>query len=105
MSKSLTRQAVERGAKALTLHYGDERWMDRIRQADLDLGNPSYCVLGQTFGGYGEGKRALGAGVVAYPAQFGFDIPEGTFSRNIGLRYAGLNRAWRTLLARRRAGR
>jgi hypothetical protein len=34
-------------------------WPDQVDVAKLDMQNPRYCVLGQMFGRYSTGQRAL----------------------------------------------
>lgn len=97
--QSETRQAVERGARLLTLHYGNDQWLDKIIEEDLDLGNPRMCVLGQVTGGYSTGRKELGAGVQSYPSLFGFERIEGKNS------YSLLTRVWLNFIRRAKAAR
>lgn len=95
VTASPVRQAVERGARVLTIHYGDEEWLKRIQEKDLDLGDGEYCVLGQLEGSFIRGTERLGAGVRAEPNYFGFDQGE---ERSYGL----LTRVWRNFIRRRK---
>jgi hypothetical protein len=81
---------VERGAQFL-----DERvpgWRERVVPEKLNLANDCDCIIGQTFGEYGDGLQLLGLDHRA--------------ARNFGFYVSGrqqwdaLTAAWRKVLAR-----
>lgn len=50
-------------------------WRERISCNLLDLGNLDYCVLGQEFGSFYEGKYFLEERVEDFePCNYGFDV-------------------------------
>lgn len=70
------RERVARGAEFLDEHRPG--WRSEINLADLDLESTCGCVLGQLFGTYGDGLRALATGVPrVWGASMGFDDPRG----------------------------
>lgn len=81
--------AVQRGV-ALLDAKGPPGWRDRIDLDTLDIGSLTLCVLGQVYGHYYKGLRALGDD--ANPYHLGF-ATEGL------LAWRALTQAWREALA------
>ena len=81
---------VRRGAAFL-----DERlpgWRKRIRLDELDLSSGCNCVLGQTLGGYDEGKELLGLSER--------EVERYGFWRHGRQSFESLTEGWRKVLAR-----
>jgi hypothetical protein len=54
------REAVKKGAALLDEHHPDgENWGEVINPAELLLSQADVCILGQTYGDYGEGCSTL----------------------------------------------
>lgn len=56
-AEAYLRAAVKRGIKLLDKAQPD--WAQKIDLKDLDLGSVSYCMLGQLYEDYSDGKEAL----------------------------------------------
>ena len=70
-------------------------WADKIDPEKLDVGYPRDCILGQLFGWYIDGRRALGMDREA-ARKFGFDVNRGALPwQTVDQRYRRLNRHWR----------
>lgn len=67
-------EAVSRGI-ALLNAYGPENWLAKIDPQDLNLQASSQCVLGQVYGEFNNGVKALEVelGTDLYAAAYGFE--------------------------------
>jgi hypothetical protein len=92
--RSIAYNRVKNGARLLdNLVPG---WANLVETASLDLGSSSNCVLGQLFGTYEDGLRALGLNEYEDAASVGFNLG---FAE---LTYQPLLREWkRHILAQR----
>ena len=63
---------IQKGMKLLDDGAEDD-WIDRIDEEKLDLYSICNCVLGQTFGDFGEALEELGISY-AKAVEFGFSI-------------------------------
>ncbi len=89
-------EVVQSGAQLL-----DERrpgWYREIDIAQLDIALGSKCILGQVYGSYFEGVKAIGL-ACGQTAPYGFAV---TFSGPAPDNYANLTAAWREEIALRR---
>lgn len=80
---------VDRGIRDLDRVKPD--WRDRISLEDLMMESIHYCVLGQVFGRFGKGTRALGDLKVWQTIRRGFESGVGPQSST----YEELDWAWR----------
>lgn len=57
------REASERASRGARLldEKGPEEWAIKIDTIHLDVRYPEKCILGQLYGGYGKGLRAVGS--------------------------------------------
>lgn len=66
-----TRQAVEKGAEVLDQIKPD--WRDRVNKSALDISNCFDCILGQVFGYFGDGMKAIrNEGITLDSEEMGF---------------------------------
>ena len=65
-------------------------WEKYLDLETLDLGDCTFCVLGQLYGSYDTGKEELGLNT---GSEHGFDSHRGEFT--------SLTRAWRRIVAKR----
>lgn len=91
MSYSEALIRAQRGAVLL-----DPNWRSRIDVVRLDMFHPGYCVLGQLYGNYLYGLRALELSNLD-ALRLGFESPDD--SDPTKPTYAELRDAWRTLVA------
>lgn len=88
------KERVLTGLLLLQERWGDE-WADHIDLRTLDMGNGSYCVLGQLYGSYMTGLSSLG---INSGRDFGFDVNR-KFSARSYVEYDALDVAWKSVLA------
>jgi len=91
MSRSKYSEVVQAGMDILDENVPG--WESRINPETLNLESCNFCVLGQIYGGYDVGKRALG---VQNTDACGFEVESGD-SRH----YALLTRAWLRVIQKR----
>jgi hypothetical protein len=68
-------------------------WAGKVDVGELEIANPEWCVLGQVFGGYVEGKAELG---ILAGGEHGF-------AEISGVDEAQAERLWREAISVRRA--
>lgn len=110
-----TAQAAEAASKgAAVLDAEKPAWADRIDCDRLDLDDYCGCILGQLYGGYGEGLDALGRGLPPQTKDINAAIAERNhWSIEHGFAWLprdengqeALEDAWKAVLAERRAAR
>jgi hypothetical protein len=88
-------KAVQRGRDLLDAMAPG--WANRIDTIDLDMGADNHCILGQLFGGYEEGKQALGLANDDIAAHHGFYATNEMCSRYTEP-YKRMTMIWRKLL-------
>jgi hypothetical protein len=87
-----TSPRIERGAALLDEHA--PVWPTKINLDTLNLSDCTYCVLGQVYGDYEDGLRALDGEAETSPERFGFEARGDE-------EYASLTAKWILYLARR----
>jgi len=91
MSRSKYNEVVQAGMQVL-----DEKvpgWESRIDPETLDLASCQFCILGQIYGDYGVGRRALD---LYSDYAHGFDVDGG-----VDRYYPLLTRAWLRVIGKR----
>lgn len=84
-SDALAVARVKAGIALLEENFGPN-WVDSINPAMLTLSDSTYCVLGQLYGSYGNGRIELDIRSTGF--EYGFDAG-GDVS------YGSLDRVWR----------
>lgn len=91
---------VSRGAELLDREVPG--WVKVISIDDLEMGESSWCVLGQIFGKFGTGEKSLGisdcGGELGFELSGTGDYSDGTVEREWSL----LSQAWIDEIERRR---
>lgn len=90
---------VDRGAAFLDRRRPD--WRDKVDVSTLDMSHGSWCVLGQVFGSYSEGRvrlginshEAAGYGFI-YHSSWGEDLDWDEWLRLCDAQYAALDHFW-----------
>lgn len=93
---------VEMGAALLDQHQPG--WDSTVNLADINMARTSNCVLGQVFGSYYDGLRALGlddSSEGGARTAYGFYIPTRTL--DLFREYDRLGQTWRDLILARRS--
>lgn len=89
---------VKRGIVYLDQHIPG--WCKKIDVADLDLGDPTACVLGQVLDGFFNGLQLLE--LSDYESQnMGFNV---NTNKNLGVEYSLLTECWLTAVKIKREG-
>lgn len=87
------REAALRGANLLDQRYPFDDWRGLIDRDRLAMGSTARCILGQLYGHYYRGLRALDPASSITGSFFGFDSYYGD--------YDSLNEAWLAELDRK----
>ena len=81
--RDATDQAVAEGVNLLDA-YGPPQWRGTVDLDTLNMADDHDCILGQLYGSYGAGLRALGESVyhedgadLSVPDVYGFDLGSG----------------------------
>lgn len=99
-------QSVHLGAAALTAHFDSRDWEQRVVLEALDVSSSESCVLGQLFGSFFDGLRALHLDALG-SVRHGFEVPQWLWDSQVAVdekrvqgAYEELRVAWVALLER-----
>ena len=89
--RALAARLVARGAGALDGHFGSRTaWAGRINRPYLDMGNTSWCIIGQLFGNYWTDDAWF---LTERGSEYGFNVDPTN-----GVTFEDLRTAWLKIL-------
>lgn len=90
------KERVLTGLLLLQERWGDD-WVDHINPHMLSMSSSHYCVLGQLYGNYATGLKAL---QLLNGVEFGFEMDRADVNRLWKKReYKELDKAWKSVIA------